>query len=83
MKCSVIGIDLAKNIFQICALDQNRKVVSNKKIKRSNLLSELRQYEPTLVVMEACYSSNPFILVKVVDAFSSWDIKSRLFQRLR
>ena len=60
MKCSVIGIDLAKNIFQICALDQNRQVISNKKVKRANLLAELRQYEPTLVVMEACYSSNPF-----------------------
>ena len=55
MKCSVIGIDLAKNIFQICALDQHRKVISNKKVKRANLLAELRQYEPTLVVMEACY----------------------------
>ena len=60
MKCSVIGIDLAKNIFQICAIDQNRKVISNKKVKRANLLAELRQYEPTLVVMEACYSSNPW-----------------------
>ena len=83
MKCSVIGIDLAKNIFQICVLDQNRKVISNKKVKRANLLAELRQYEPTLVVMEACYSSNPFILVKGVDGFSSWGIKSKPFLRLR
>lgn len=60
MKCSVISIDLAKNIFQLCVLDENRQVIVNKKVKRSNLLHELRQFEPTRVVMEACYSSNPW-----------------------
>lgn len=60
MNCSVISIDIAKNVFQVCALDDNRKPIFNKKIKRSNLLHQLRQFEPTLVVMEACYSSNPW-----------------------
>ncbi|WP_111979359.1 IS110 family transposase [Algibacillus agarilyticus] len=60
MKCSVISIDLAKNIFQICGLDENRNVLFNKKVKRSALLHELRQHEPTQVAMEACYSSNPW-----------------------
>lgn len=60
MKCSVISIDLAKNVFQVCVLDGDRKVKSNKKVKRSNLIHELHQYEPTLVVMEACYSANPW-----------------------
>lgn len=60
MKCSVISIDLAKNIFQICALDETRKVLFNKKVTRDNLLHELRQFEPSIVVMEACYSSNPW-----------------------
>jgi len=60
MKCNVIRIDLAKNVFQNCALSYERKVLFNKKVKRSNLLYELRQFDPTLVVMEACYSSNPW-----------------------
>lgn len=60
MKCSVISIDLAKNIFQICVLDEMRQVLFNKKVKRSELIHELRQFEPALVVMEACYSSNPW-----------------------
>ena len=60
MKCSVIGIDLAKNVFQICALDEKRQVLFNKKVKRTQLLQELAQFEPTLVVTEACYSSNPW-----------------------
>jgi len=60
MNCSVISIDLAKNVFQVCALDSNQKPFFNKQVKRSNLLQTLRQFEPTLVVMEACYSSNPW-----------------------
>jgi len=32
-----VGIDLAKNIFQVCAVDQHGKVVFNKTIKRPKL----------------------------------------------
>ena len=60
MKSSVISIDLAKNIFQICVLDEMRQILFNKKVKRLELIHELRQFEPTIVVMEACYSSNPW-----------------------
>ena len=60
MKCSLLSIDLAKNIFQLCALDAQHNVLFNKKVKRSNLIHELRQIEPTFVVMEACYSANPW-----------------------
>jgi transposase len=60
MEHNVISIDLAKNVFQICVLDEQQKVVLNKKVKRPDLLHELRQFEPTCVVMEACYSSNPW-----------------------
>ncbi|MFT6044217.1 MAG: hypothetical protein ACI8TV_001641, partial [Porticoccaceae bacterium] len=28
-----VGIDLAKNIFQVCAVDKNGKVLFNKTIK--------------------------------------------------
>jgi len=58
MNISVISIDLAKNVFQICVLNQAHKVVLNKKVKRDDLLNQLRQYEPTKVAMEACYSAN-------------------------
>lgn len=58
MKYSVISIDLAKNVFQVCGLDENRDIVFNKKVKRSNLIHEMRQFPPSFVVMEACYSSN-------------------------
>jgi transposase len=38
MKCSVISIDLAKNILQIYILDEIRQVLFNNKVKRSELI---------------------------------------------
>jgi len=58
MKHSVISIDLAKTVFQICALNADNTIVSNKKHSRKQLLHAMRQFEPTEVIMEACYSSH-------------------------
>jgi transposase len=55
---NVISVDLAKNVFQICVLNQHNKVVFNKKVKRSQLLDTVQQLDASRVVMEACYSSN-------------------------
>lgn len=60
MKCNLVSIDLAKSIFQICGFDEDRKILFNKKVKRSNLIYELTKIDPTNIVMEACYSSNPW-----------------------
>lgn len=58
MKPSVISVDLAKNVFQVCALNQAHKVISNRKVKRAGLMDAIRQFEPTTVAIEACYSAN-------------------------
>lgn len=60
MKTSVISIDLAKNVFQVCVLNKAHKVVSNIKVNRSELLHQIRQFEPTIIAMEACYSAHPW-----------------------
>lgn len=60
MNSNLISIDLAKNVFQVCVMGDNQKILSNKKVKRADLLKLLSNYEPTTVVMEACYSSNPW-----------------------
>lgn len=39
-------------------MDSNNQVVLNKKYTRNKFLHALRQFEPTQVVMEACYSSH-------------------------
>lgn len=55
---SVISIDLAKNVFQVCLLNQHNKITTNKKVRRSKLLETVLNLEARRIVMEACYSSN-------------------------
>jgi transposase len=56
MKLRTITIDLAKNVFQVCGVNEHIKSQFNKKLKRNDLLDFMRQQSPTVVVMEACYS---------------------------
>jgi len=58
MKYKTITIDLAKNVFQVCGVNEHIKPQFNKKLKRNELLEFMRQQSPTTVVMEACYSSH-------------------------
>jgi transposase len=58
MKLRTIGIDVAKNVFQVCGVNDHMKPQFNKRLKRNQLLDFMRQQTPTMVVMEVCYSSN-------------------------
>ena len=57
-KNSVISIDLAKNVFQVCLINEHNKIVFNKKIRRNNLVQTVLKLDCKHIVMEACYSSN-------------------------
>jgi transposase len=58
MKYKTITIDLAKNVFQVCGVNEHIKPQFNQKLKRAELLDLMRQHSATTVVMEACYSSH-------------------------
>ena len=58
MKISTIGIDLAKDIFQIHAVDQSGKVVQRKRLRRGEMVAYFCNIEPCLIGMEACASSH-------------------------
>jgi len=53
-KISVIGLDLAKNVFQIHGVDEKGCVVLRKQLKRTQLLKFFAKLAPCLVGMEAC-----------------------------
>lgn len=55
---NVISIDLAKNVFQVCHLNQHNKVTMNRKVTRPKLLQTVLKLDAKIIVMEACYSSN-------------------------
>lgn len=58
MKLKRIGIDLAKQVFQVHGVDSHEQVKCRKQLKRSQMLDFFRQLEPCLVAMEACGSSH-------------------------
>ena len=51
---SRLGIDLAKNIFELCGVDDRGHVILRKTLKRNQLLQFLIQLQPTTVCVEAC-----------------------------
>jgi transposase len=58
MRISTIGIDLAKNIFQVHAETTGGEVVFNRALRRSQVLAFFERLEPCLVGMEACATSH-------------------------
>ena len=58
MDYKVVGIDLAKTVFQVCALNRAGKVAFNKTVSRSKLAEVVANLPRTLIAMEACGSAN-------------------------
>jgi len=58
MKVTLIGIDLAKSIFQVCGVNQAGKRVFNRQVRRARLMELLMQHPDATVAMEACSGSN-------------------------
>ena len=58
MKITVIGLDLAKNVFQACMLNEHGKIKKNAKITPLQAAELLANTPPTLVAMEACGSAH-------------------------
>lgn len=54
MTMTTVGIDLAKNVFQLHGVDQHGKTVLKKKLKRHQLSTFFANVEPCLIGMEAC-----------------------------
>jgi transposase len=54
MKLATIGIDLAKNVFQIHGVDQHGKTVLKKQLKREQMASFFANTPTCLVEMETC-----------------------------
>lgn len=58
MKITTIGVDLAKNVFQIHGVDERGQARLRKQLKRSQLVSFFVNLPPCLIGMEACASAH-------------------------
>ncbi|ABM02108.1 transposase IS116/IS110/IS902 family protein [Psychromonas ingrahamii 37] len=58
LKSNIIGIDLAKNILQICHISKYGELISNKAVSRQKLKQILANQQPAVVAIEGCGSSH-------------------------
>lgn len=80
MNITALGIDIAKNVFQLHGVDEQGKTVLQKKISRDKLVSFIAKLPPCKIGMESCGGSNAYftpnrspISVKPISDFTQSD----------
>jgi len=58
MQVSTIGLDIAKNVFQVHGIDGGGRAVPCRKIRRERLIEMFEGIEPCLIGMEACATAH-------------------------
>src|ERR1700750_3486365 len=58
MQITTIGLDIAKNVFQVHGIDAAEKVIVRKKIRGGQIIAFFEALAPCLVGMEACATSH-------------------------
>src|ERR1700691_3942832 len=58
MKITTVGIDLAKNLFQIHGIDERGKAVLGKQLRRAQVAVFFANLPPCVIGMEACASAH-------------------------
>jgi transposase len=53
-KLSVLGIDIAKQVFHLVGMDAHGTIVIRKRLYRAQLMAFIAQLAPTLIGLEAC-----------------------------
>jgi transposase len=54
MQITTIGLDIAKNVFQVHGVNRQGQAVLRRKVRRDQLLPLFRRLEPCLIGIEAC-----------------------------
>jgi transposase len=58
MQITTIGLDIAKNVFQVHGIDASERVVVRKQLRRSQVITFFEGLPPCLIGMEACATSH-------------------------
>jgi len=58
MQITTIGLDLAKHVFQVHAVDATGAVVVRKALRRAQVLPFFAKLPPCLICIEACGASH-------------------------
>ena len=58
MNISTVGLDLAKNVFQVHAIDDTGQVIVRRSLRRRQVMPFFGKLEACLIGMEACGTSH-------------------------
>ena len=58
MEVTTVGLDLAKNVFQVHGIDGDGKVVVRRALKRAQMTPFFSKLAPCLIGIEACGTSH-------------------------
>jgi transposase len=58
MQATTIGLDIAKNVFQVHGIDADDRVVVRKQLRRGQVVAFFKALSPCLVGMEACATAH-------------------------
>lgn len=58
MQITTVGVDIAKNVFQVHGIDSEGRVMLRRKVRRDQVLALLGGLEPCLIGMEACATAH-------------------------
>jgi transposase len=58
MQITTIGLDIAKNVFQVHGIDGDEQVVVRKQLRRSQVIGFFQDLPRCLVGLEACATSH-------------------------
>ncbi len=67
MEITTVGIDLAKNVFQVHGVDAHGKQVLSRQLRRKQMAKFFAQLEPCLIGLEACAGAHYW--GRVLEAF--------------
>ena len=58
MKITTIGLDIAKSVFHLFAVNKMGRFVKKKQLRRKQVLAYMAKIEPCMIAMEACGGAN-------------------------
>ena len=82
MNHTIVGVDLAKKVIQICVVKANKKV-SNDEVSSAQFTSWLAQAKPAVIVFEACATSNYWKQVAKDQGHDARIISAKLVSQIR
>jgi transposase len=82
MKNTIVGVDLAKEVIQVCIVKKN-KVISNRELTISQFTHWLVKSKPVTIIFEACSTSNYWKQFALEHGHDARLISAKLVSKIR